>query len=99
MYSVRKADLAEKLYKKIGGIKKDSVKYVEEFFQTIKELSKNGEDVKLHNFGKFSLKSKKARKGRNPSTGETMILEARKVVTFKASNKLKASIKSKLGKE
>ena len=99
MRSVKKADIAEKLYQKIGGIKKDSVKYVDEFFKTIKGLVQDGNDVKLHKFGKFKIRDKKARKGRNPSTGETITLSARRVVTFQSSNKLKEAVKARVGKE
>lgn len=99
MRSVKKTDIAEKLYQKIGGVKKDSVKYVDEFFKTIKDLVKEGNDVKLHKFGKFKIRDKKARKGRNPSTGEAMMLSARRVVTFQSSNKLKEAVKARLGQE
>jgi integration host factor subunit alpha len=55
----------------------------------------NGEDVLLPGFGKFNVKSKSTRKGRNPQTGESMMLDARKVVTFKPSGKLREKVNGK----
>ena len=68
---------------------------VETILRIIKFSLKNGEDVLLSGFGKFNVKAKSTRKGRNPQTGESMMLDARKVVTFKPSPKLREKVNGK----
>ena len=68
---------------------------VEVILRFIKFSLENGDDVLLSRFGKFNVKAKSARKGRNPLTGESMMLEARKVVTFKPSGKLRKKVNGK----
>ncbi len=68
---------------------------VETILGTMKSCLENGNDVLLSGFGKFSIKNKATRRGRNPQTGETMILDARKVVTFKPSGKLRKLVNEK----
>jgi integration host factor subunit alpha len=68
---------------------------VEAILSTIKSSLENGEDVLLSGFGKFSVNKKSARKGRNPQTGESLMLSARRVVTFKPSGKLREKVKVK----
>jgi integration host factor subunit alpha len=68
---------------------------VETVLQLIKNSLENGEDVLLSGFGKFYVKDKSARRGRNPITGEAMMLDARRIVTFKASGKLKKLVNDK----
>jgi integration host factor subunit alpha len=68
---------------------------VETILRIIKSSLENGEDVLLSGFGKFNVKAKSARKGRNPHTGETVMLEARKVVTFKPSGLLREKVNGK----
>jgi integration host factor subunit alpha len=68
---------------------------VETILQTIKSSLENGDDVLLTGFGKFNVSDKSARKGRNPQTGETLMLDARKVVTFKPSEKLREKVNGK----
>ena len=68
---------------------------VEIILRTIKSSLENGDDVLLSGFGKFNVKDKSARKGRNPKTGESMILEAKKVVTFKPSGILRKKVNGK----
>jgi integration host factor subunit alpha len=65
---------------------------VEAILQIIKDALANGEDVLLSGFGKFNVKDKSTRKGRNPRTGKEMLLDARRVVTFKASGKLRQKV-------
>ena len=68
---------------------------VEIILSIIKSSLENGDDVLLSRFGKFNVKTKSARKGRNPLTGESMILDARKVVTFKPSGLLREKVNGK----
>jgi integration host factor subunit alpha len=68
---------------------------VETILRIIKSSLKNGDDVLLSGFGKFNVKAKSARKGRNPKTGESIMLDARKVVTFKPSGKLRKKVDGK----
>jgi integration host factor subunit alpha len=75
-----------------GFSKKRSTEIVETLIEIIKNALSNDEDVLISGFGKFCVKSKKERKGRNPATGDTMMLEPRKVVTFKCSGKLREKI-------
>jgi len=65
---------------------------VESFLETIKETLESDEDVMISGFGKFCVKEKKKRRGRNPATGDDLILEARRVVTFSCSDKLRERI-------
>ncbi len=90
-----KKDLAEKVYEVLGFSKREASSIVEEFFNIIKESLRVGEDVKLSGFGSFLVKYKAPRKGRNPQTGEPIIIDARKVVTFRPSTLLKERINGK----
>ena len=72
---------------------------VDAFFDLIAQSLINGEDVKLSSFGNFQVRMKKARPGRNPRTGEEVPIEARRVVTFHASGKLKDSVQAPAGEE
>jgi len=69
--------------------KKQSSETVEALLEIMKETLASGEDVLISGFGKFCVKNKKERRGRNPATGEDMMLDARKVITFKCSGKLR----------
>ena len=80
-----KAELVEQIHEQVGFSKKDSAELVEEVFKTIKETLARGETVKISGFGNFLVRGKKARKGRNPQTGQEILLEARRVLTFKPS--------------
>lgn len=87
-----KADLAQKLHESIGINKKDATSHVEALLDLIKGTLESGENVKIAGFGVFEAKQKNARRGRNPQTGEAITIEARKVLTFKPSNVLRAAI-------
>lgn len=76
----------------IGFTKKKSTEVIESLLETIKDSLANGEDVLVSGFGKFCVKEKQKRRGRNPSTGQDLMLKARKVVTFKCSGKLRDKI-------
>lgn len=77
------------LCEKTGLTKKECASLVEATFDIIKDDLKNGSDIMISGFGKWTVKTKKERRGRNPQTGEEMAIKARKVVTFKPSTALK----------
>ena len=81
-----KADIIELLYDQIGLSKRESADIVETLFDIIKENLENGEDIKISGFGSFNIRDKRARRGRNPQTGESITITSRRVLTFKASN-------------
>ena len=87
-----KAVIVESIQNQLDLPKKDCIEMVETLLEIIKSTLASGEDVLISGFGKFSVKDKKARKGRNPATNEDLILEPRKVVTFKCSGKLRDRI-------
>jgi integration host factor subunit alpha len=76
----------------LGFTKKRSVETVEALLKILKETLETGEDVMISGFGKFCVKEKKRRRGRNPATGEDLLLRERKVATFKCSGKLREKI-------
>ncbi len=78
----------------LGFTKKKSIDIVEDLLEIIKENLEDGNDVLISGFGKFCVKDKKARRGRNPATGDDLMLRERKVVTFKCSGKLRDRINS-----
>ena len=88
-----KARLAEILYNKIGYTKQFSKVLVDDIFSNIQERLQNGQGVKIAGFGKFVLKDKKKRKGRNPQTGDSLIIKSRRVVVFRPSPVLKKKFK------
>ena len=90
--SLTKASLAEILSEKIGFNKSEAKKIVEVFFEEIRQTLENGESVKLAGFGNFELRRKRERPGRNPKTLEQVLVQARRIVTFHASHKLKALV-------
>ncbi len=90
--TVTKADLIQSIYTVHNLSKQDATQVVEEFLALAKGCLENGEDLLLSGFGKFRVKDKKARRGRNPQTGEELILDARRVVTFKPSGILRKRI-------
>ena len=87
--TLTKAHIVETLAKQNGYTKKQSVQLVETLLELIKSSLESGEDVLISGFGKFCMKEKEQRRGRNPSTGEDMILKPRRVVTFTCSRKLR----------
>ncbi len=87
--TLTKADIAHVISSQVGYTRKHSLKVVDSLFELIKHSLENGEDVLISGFGKFSVKEKRERRGRNPQTGEPIILSSRKVVTFKYSGKLR----------
>lgn len=89
--ALTKNDIVMKV-SELGYSKKQSVDIIESLLEIIKRQLENGEDVLISGFGKFCVKKKHKRRGRNPATGRDLILSARKVVTFKCSGKLKNRI-------
>ncbi|MEE9542811.1 MAG: integration host factor subunit alpha [Thermodesulfobacteriota bacterium] len=87
-----KADIVETTYDKAGLSKKDVVEVVDLLFETIKCALEQNEKVKISGFGNFSVRQKRARRGRNPQTGSEITISERKVMTFKASQILKKKI-------
>jgi integration host factor subunit alpha len=87
-----KVQLVESIYNQIGTTKNRSAEILETCLEIIKSTLESGEDVLISGFGKFCVRKKKERRGRNPATGNAMILAPRKVVTFKCSGKLKDMI-------
>ncbi len=92
--ALTKAQLAELLYEQIGLNKRQSKDMVDAFFDLIGESLVQGDDVKISGFGNFQIRTKAPRPGRNPRTGEPVAIEARRVVTFHASPKLKESVQA-----
>ena len=90
--SLTKIQIVESIHNQIGLPKNKSTEIVETFIEIIKSTLASGEDVLISNFGKFCVKEKRKRKGRNPATGDDLMLEPRKVVTFKCSGKLRDRI-------
>ena len=90
--TVNKADLANTLFEQLGLNKREAKEFVELFFEKIRESLESGESVKLSGFGGFSVRDKKSRPGRNPKTGEEVPVTPRRVVTYKASQKVKDRI-------
>ncbi|MGH8740315.1 MAG: integration host factor subunit alpha [Burkholderiales bacterium] len=90
--TLTKAELADLLFEKVGLNKREAKDMVEAFFEEIRGALERGESVKLSGFGNFQLRDKPQRPGRNPKTGEEIPISARRVVTFHASQKLKAMV-------
>jgi integration host factor subunit alpha len=87
-----KANIVENIQSEIGFTKNKSFEFVESLIKIIKKTLATGEDVLVSGFGKFCVNGKRQRRGRNPATGDDMMLPARKVVTFKCSGKLRRKI-------
>lgn len=90
--ALTKADIANRLFEEIGLTKRESKEVVELFFQQICEALANGQQVKISGFGNFELHDKNERPGRNPKTGEMIPVSARRVVTFRSGQKLRARV-------
>ena len=90
--TMTKADIVEKVYEKIGFSKKEASELVEMVFGSLKDKLVNGEKVKISGFGKFEVREKKSRIGRNPQTGDRITISARRVLNFSPSQVLKAML-------
>ena len=89
--ALTKNDIVTRVHE-LGFTKKKSVEIIEALLEIIKSTLEKNEDILLSGFGKFCVKQKKQRRGRNPATGDDLMLKERKVVTFKCSGKLRDKI-------
>lgn len=90
--TMTKADIVEKVYQKIGFSKKEASELVELVFDTLKDVLSKGDKIKISGFGNFLVREKNERIGRNPQTGEQIKISARRVLTFRPSQVLKAML-------
>ena len=90
--TMTKGDIVERIHEKVGFSKKEAGDVVESIFEIIKQRLEQGEKVKVSGFGNFVVNEKRPRKGRNPQTGEEIIITGRRVLTFKSSQVLKKSL-------
>jgi len=94
--TLTKAQIADVLHQELGFPKNRSAEVLELLLELIKNKLENGEDVLVSGFGKFCVRMKKERRGRNPSTGEDMLLSGRRVITFRCSHLLRKKINDDL---
>ena len=99
MTALTKAEIAETLYEELGINKREAKDLVDLFFEEIRISLEANEEVKLSGFGNFELRDKRQRPGRNPKTGEDIPISARRVVTFRPGQKLKARVEVYAGPE
>ena len=97
--AITKADLIKIIYEKMGWGLKECTEIVEQVFDILKETLEGGEKIKISGFGNFVVRQKRPRKGRNPQTGEEMVLSGRKVVTLKPSHLLRRAVNKSEGSE
>ena len=95
--ALTKANMAENLFEELGLNKREAKELVEVFFEEVRLALEEGEEVKLSGFGNFILRDKSQRPGRNPKTGEEIPITARRVVTFRPGQKLKARVEAYAG--
>jgi len=93
--TLTKAHIAKTIHNRLGFTNVRSAQLVDSLLETIKRTLENGEDILISGFGKFSVKEKNERKGRNPQTREDLMLDARRVVTFRCSGVLRDKINGK----
>jgi integration host factor subunit alpha len=92
--SLTKADIADRLFDEVGLNKREAKEFVDAYFEAIREALERGENVKLSGFGNFQLREKNQRPGRNPKTGKEIPISARRVVTFRPGQKLRARVEA-----
>jgi len=95
--ALTKAEIADRLFSELGLNKREAKDLVDLFFETLRKSLEDGDTVKLSGFGNFDLRKKNQRPGRNPKTGEEIPITARRVVTFKAGQKLKSKVEGRAG--
>ena len=93
--ALTKANLIKSICDSTDLTKQESLSTVDSFFEVIKRSLESEEDVMISGFGRFCVKDKKERRGRNPQTGDDMMMDARRIVTFKCSNIMKAKMNGK----
>lgn len=89
-----KTDLVDQVHQNVGFSRKEAAELVELTLEVIKETLEQGENVKISGFGSFVVQQKRARRGRNPQTGEELFITERKVLTFKPSGVLRKAMNS-----
>ena len=94
--AMTKADLVDAIYEKIGFSKKEASDLVELVFDTLKDSLSSGEKIKISGFGNFIVREKRSRVGRNPQTGESIEISARRVLTFRPSQVLRSQVNGSL---
>jgi integration host factor subunit alpha len=87
-----KLDIAERMHQEAGIPQKEAAQLLEQILDLLKATLQQGEPITIMNFGKFTVRSKPPRRGRNPSTGEDLMISARRVITFHASPQLTAEM-------
>jgi len=92
--SLTKAEIADRLFNEVGLNKREAKEFVDAYFEIVREALERGENVKLSGFGNFQLREKNQRPGRNPKTGEEIPISARRVVTFRPGQKLRARVEA-----
>ena len=97
--TITKDSLVEMVHNEIGLNKREAKELIEAFFEQIKKSLEEGNDIKLSGFGNFNLRDKAPRPGRNPKTGEEVMISSRRVVTFKSGLKLKSKLEGYDGTE
>tara|TARA_Y100001934_G_C11568063_1_gene413127 strand:+ start:69 stop:371 length:303 start_codon:yes stop_codon:yes gene_type:complete len=95
--ALTKAEMAERLFEDLGLNKREAKELVEAFFEEVRASLEGGQQVKISGFGNFDLRDKNQRPGRNPKTGEEIPITARRVVTFRPGQKLKARVEAYAG--
>lgn len=95
--TLTKADLADNLSSKFNLSKNDAKQFIDLLFEELRTSLSKGEEIKLSGFGNFEIRDKNPRPGRNPRTGEEILVTARRVVTFHPGQKLKASVENYSG--
>ena len=98
MATLTKIEIATMLMEEYNFDKELAKAFVEDFFEQMRIALENGEDVKLSGFGNFELRDKKSRPGRNPKTGESVPVSARRVVNFKPGQKIRARVENSISK-
>ena len=93
--TITKAEMVKIICEKMGFEPKESAEIVEHLFEIMKETLVGGEKIKITGFGNFNIRTKGPRKGRNPQTGEEMVISGRKVLTFKPSSILRKALNQK----
>ncbi|MDZ3822706.1 MAG: integration host factor subunit alpha [Pseudoxanthomonas sp.] len=99
MTTLTKAEMAERLFHEVGLNKREAKEFVDALFETLRVALERGEQVKLSGFGNFELRQKNQRPGRNPKTGEEIPISARRVVTFRPGQKLRARVETYVGSD
>ncbi len=95
--ALTKAEIANRLFDEVGLNKREAKEFVDAYFEVIRAALEEGDNVKLSGFGNFQLRDKDQRPGRNPKTGEEIPISARRVVTFRPGQKLRARVEAYVG--